>query len=312
MRQPSIYFSDFFLNTVLSGFWSAIKQPRTQAEYFSYLCILCDYAQKDFLSLDESDVTRFFHYMYERYQKGTLSRKTINVRLSCYKSVSRYICEHFVELDFHDPFIRQQRFPVDDTVATCNVPSIAEMDKIMSAAKEDEMFYLIFALAGRAALSATAIISIRTSNIIETENGLSAILYPAKDDFHTDVLVSLPEDVSVLLQSYLRRYGTDRPFLFYNKYGNPLTLKNLDVAVKKYVQKSGVSREYTLKDIRSRAIVELSRASVPDNVIADYTGLTQRRVSAFKRAVEIADTCPAELVNYHLNVSAGHTCRDTD
>lgn len=305
MRKPSQFLSDYFKDDILKDFFQTVGNQRTRAEYFSYICILCDYAEKDFLELDSTDVSRFFQYMYTRYHNGTLARKTMNVRLSCYNSVARFIYDNYPSLDYINPFRNQQRFTVSDDVATCNVPSLAEMDKIMSAAHNDEMYYLILALAGRAALTATAIKSIRIGNIVETDSGTLGIIFPAKDDFHEPDIAVLPTDVSQLLRVYLSHYEyeDERSYLFYNKYKNPLSLRNIDKAVKKYVLKSGVSPEYTLKDIRSRAIVELSRANVPDSVIADYTGLTQKRVSAFKRAVHMSDTCPADLVNYRLNVA---------
>ena len=301
MREPSIYFSDEFKKTIFPEYLSSVKNARTRTEYFRNVCILCDYVKKDFLSLSEEDASSFVSYMTERYHSGTMSRKTINLRISCYSSVSRFISDTYEELGFTNPFRDIIRPEVDDSIPIARIPSMEQMDLIMSASVNHSPFYLILALAGRSALSATNIIRLTTNNLFE-ENGALYVRYESKDHKKEDLVVRLPEDVAALMRRHIESmdHVDAKGHLFYNKHKHPMTLTNLDTGIRKIVKESGVDGDFTIKDIRSRAILDMRSAGAEPVDIAQYTGLSNLRIHSFAKASAMLRECPADLVNYRL------------
>lgn len=301
MREASVYFSDEMNKTILPEFLSRVKNLRTRTEYYSYICILCDNQKKDFLDLTITDAQLFMSYMTARYHNGTLSRKTINVRLSCYSTLSKYIAECYPELSFENPFRDIIRPKVDDSVCASRIPTLTEMDAILSESKNHPPYYVILALASRTALSATNIIRMTKNNLVE-ENGRLFICYESANDKKSDLIVCLPKDVEALLRKHIEELtiSDEKKHLFFNEHKRPMTLTNLDSGVKRIVKACDIENTYTIKDIRSRAILEMKKAGADDQEIARYTGLTNQRIRSFANASGLIGDCPADLVNYQL------------
>lgn len=301
MRKPSVYFSQEMNDVILPGFLSSIKNERTAGEYYSCICLVCDYLGKDFLSITMSDAQEYYNSLLMRYHRGELSRRRVNVQLSCYNTFSQFI--QTIGEDFTNPFAGLNRAKVDDSIPIMRIPTLEEMDRIMSTAAQSRQNYLIFALAGRAALASSKIVRLTRSNVQELDDKVVLCFDSGEDFGKPDAIIVLPEDVAALMRDYLDNVWISRDdgqHLFYNKRGNPLTIKNLDEMVRNVIDHSEVSNNYTLRDIRSRAILELKRAGASDADVQRYTGLANLRVLTFAKANGIIGDCPADLVNYRL------------
>lgn len=299
MRKASPYFSTYFLDTVMSSFLRTFQKPRTASEYFGNVCRICDYIAKDFLELTEDDVEKYFSHLYSRYRDGDLSRKTINVRLSTYNSLSQYICDTFPELNFNSPFKNQKLAEFDSNVSVSSVPSLKEMDIILSAAKDNPMFYLIFSLACRVAMPASRILSINRNNM-HIEGDMVVLSFST--DYGEPFFIKLPSDVSQLLLSYINTHPSldGSGHVFFNKRGRHLTLLNLEVGAKKIFDSCNLAGHYTLNSLKARAIVDMRKAGVQEVDIAKYAGLSASRVSTYKLAASMIVDCPADLVNFKI------------
>lgn len=301
MRAPSPYFSETFYGTIWPRYSSTIRNHRTAAEYFSNICHVCDYLEKDFLSISCEDAYRYADYLNSMYSHEKLSLKTINARIGTCRRMSDFIAQNGIIDGYNAPFSDIKVLPVNDNVSVNNIPSMKEFDAILSAAKDDEQLYLILALAGRAALNASTILRLRQGNIIEKDEHVC--LYLAQTSaFNQDRVIVLPKDVGSLLMEYLENHNFNSTdgHIFFNKHGRPLTLRNLDAAVEKVVRASGIDHRYTIKDFRSRAIIDLKNAGVSHSAIENYTGLSSLRISAFANAAGMVGPCPADLVNFSL------------
>lgn len=303
MRELCSYFSDSF-SDIYKGFSASVRSSRTLDEYTGYLNLLCNFLKKDFLDINDEDAGRYFQYLSSRCANGTLSRHTVGVRLSCYNSIANYIDSIGTVSDYVNPF-RYIRRPeiVCNQVSANKVPSLEELDVVAEAVRDEPMWYLIFSLASRVGMSATDIINIR-SNMIGNKDGRSYIIYPAKTTFEEPRVVTLPEDVDALLRNYmLVVVPNDSGCIFYNKYGNPLTLRNIDSYFERLSKKTTLAKKYTLKDFRTRAVLELADAGASAKTISEYTGLKMDRAQCYVHSTHILnDECPADLVNYRLVV----------
>lgn len=300
--RTCLYYSESFLQ-IFKEYLAGIHNSRTAYEYQGYVILLCNYCEKDFLDIAREDVISFFHYMEGKRQNGTLSGKTVCVRLSCYRTLALYIQQNHQELEYKNPFLDIKKPDINDEIRVINMPSMEELDVVMSIAKETPMYYCILALATRTALSASNIVRLtfRNIKIIEEQTVLQISQGTKRKE---DFFVRLPEDVEIILNDYINMLDTEiidrEGHLFYNKYKHALTIKNLDDGIARILKKSGLEKKYTMKDFRTRAVLEYAKAGATEHEIADYTGLGELRIRSFYRAANKVADCPANLVNYSL------------
>jgi len=301
LRKPSSYFSKEFMERIVPLYIDTFENGRTANEYFSYVCLLCDYLEKDFLEITELDAQKYYNYLITKYHEEQITRKTINVRFASYKRLARFICETDLLSGYKNPFYRIKKVPVDDAVSSVHVVPWSDLDMIMTAAEDSDMMYLILALAGRCCFSLTEITKLKTS-MLTIDGDRVYVSFPQKDDYSGMCVRLLPADVSKLMIDYLKtaiiysEYG----YIFYNQHKNPITARNVDAAVEKIVRKSGVKKQYTIKDFRTRCAIDMKLAGVSDGDIADYMNIGERRIGDYARATQFARQCPADLVNYSL------------
>ena len=296
------YYSDVF-KKILSEYLSQVRNDRTAYEYEGYLMLLCNYCKKDFLDIKEADTRSFFNFMESKRQDGTLSGKTICVRLSCYRALTRYIQKEYDHLELQNAFESIKRPDVSDEISKINIPTMEELDQVLSAAKKEPMYYCILALATRLALSATNILKLTTHNI-QVINDRVVLQISQESKRKEEFFVKLPEDVVLILSDYMDTLGEDQldaaGHLFYNRHGHPMTLKNLDDGITRILKRSGLIKKYTMKDFRTRAVLEYANAGATEHEIIDHTGLGELRIRSFYRAAGTLRECPADLVNYRL------------
>ncbi len=287
-------------STYIEPFLSTLRAERTKIEYVGYIRILCEYVCKDFMEITLEDAHRTFHNWKERIRSGELSKKTVCVRLSCYNSLARYI-ESVEGDEYRNPFEHIERPEVADKINPLNVPTLEEMDRIMSAASSDTMAFLIFALVSRCAISATNITRITKDSVIN-EGGRVGLIFSETAVYKSDNVVMLPDDVATLFMSYIQLPGfrDKEGHIFYNKHNRPLTIKNLDTLASKYIGMAGY--KYTLKDLRSLAIIEMANAGVSEADIMRYVNIGPMRTRQFYEATSVYNECPANAVNYRLVV----------
>lgn len=296
------YYSEVF-SDILADYLSQVRNSRTAYEYEGYVMLLCNYCKKDFLDIREEDARSFFNYMESKRENGSLSGKTICVRLSCYRAITRYIQKEYEDLALHNAFASIKRPNVSDEICKINIPSMEELDLVLSAAKAEPVYYCILALATRLALSATNIIKLTTHNIQVIDNRV-VLQISQESKRKEEFFVRLPEDVAMILSDYMDTLSEEQldaaGHLFYNRHGHPMTLKNLDDGITRIIKRSGLIKKYTMKDFRTRAVLEYANAGATEHEIVDHTGLGELRIRSFYRAVGALRECPADLVNYRL------------
>lgn len=287
-------FKQYFYN------YSAGKNNNTRNEYVSYINMLCEYSGKDFLDITTEDAQNYLNYMNNKRSDGKLTRKTITVRLACYNTMAQYIDDKADE--YSNPFSKLSRPTVKDEFDPNRIPTMSDLDKLMGEAKKDPQDFLILSLASRVGLSATSILHLTTKSIILDGEDVFLHFEP-KDDFSRDSYIKLPEDVKEVLKLYIASKNLnleEKSSLFKNRWGNPLSIQNVDQLVKRLTSKCGLE-EYTLKDFRNRAILEMANAGASKEQLEDYTGLKAMRLEKFfLNKSLVSGTCPAELVNYRI------------
>lgn len=300
------YYSDKF-KQILSDYKQTLRAERTFVEYTRITALICNFLKKDFLDIDESDAEKYFNTIKASIRTGEVTRKTVGMRLSCCNSISKFIEKQYEEIVYDNPFKGISRPETNACISPTSIPSIEELDAIMTQAKkEGDAVFLIMALATRMSLSSTAIVKLTKNDILE-ENGLH---YLKTEPVSTKPanLIMVPSDVDTILTHYISLMETDSEgHLFFNKYNNPLTIRNLDTITKRVVKASGVTTQYTIKDLRKRGVLELAKTIKNNNdkaKVAEYVGIKANRLNDYINAASyISNSCPPNLTNYRLKTS---------
>lgn len=278
-----------------------IRAERTKVEYRRNVAMLCNYLKKDFLDISEDDASSFLSYMAKRVSDGELTKETYNVRKACFNVIAQYIVDEHPEEGFENPFSWHMPYKVVEGIRVKAIPSLSDADKLLEESRENKMYYLIFSMVLRMALTSSEIISLKKDRIQLVDGGLCVVFTNANGSISRAIRV--PEDVEELLLDYLKSWHSADDYLFHNKYKNPLTLRNLDTAVKKYATKAGVS--FTLQELRTRTILDMTQSAKEQGkdlkTVGDYVGIKELRLSSFANAsMSLGRETPATFTNIRL------------
>lgn len=301
MRRASAFLKEDTLD-IINRFIDTYKNKRTGEEYFSYICLLCDYLKKDYFDIQKNDAAVFFEHLNNRFYNGSISIYTIRVRLNCYNSFTQFIQNNYPQMEYRNPFYGMKLPDVNTKVDARRIPSMYEMDEIIGKAKEESyMVYLIVALALRVGLTASRIASLSKKNIV-SENGAYYLFYPNKYDSTQDKYIKLPSDVSDVLIPYIESQDLCDSYghIFYNRLKKPVTVRNIDSYINQVISKSNVAGKYTIKDFRNRGILDMIDSGADVDAISEYVGISKLWVGRFAESTGVIGECPADLVNYRL------------
>ena len=309
MRKASEFMSEYFVSEIWPHYEKYAlavekKKPRTVELYWGHICNLCDDCHMDFLDIGELEADKYLTKLYELRERNKITSYTIKNKLIAFKILGNYIQNNYMEeTSYYNPYSAIKVPLTDDSINANNVPSIAELDQIMSAAKKYPVYFVILTLASRVGLTAKEIIGL-TKDHLQNHDGI-LVLVRRTSDSETNSYIPLPEDVSSILMDYIDNltFSDQEGHLFYNKYNNAITIKNIDVNIRKIVKDSSVPRLYSLKDFRTRAILDMLHAGATVEQVNDYTGLKPLRLHNYNSSKELISDCPAALVNYQLKTT---------
>lgn len=291
MRKPSEYMSDMFVNEYFPAFCETVKAERTKAEYFSALCLYCDFMQKDFCEQTMDDAHRYSTYLSTRIVNGSFAKTTFVTRISCFRKVEEFIRDLYGEEICNKCWAKIQMPALDSSIAEDKIPSPSDIDELLDLSRsEGMMWYVIISLVLKCALTASEIVHLKKENIIREKEDVYVFLPSKKGgnlNFQEKRYLKMPEDMKELFLSYLATLPEESQYYFYNKSGRPLSIKNIDDALKRMY--TGKNKKYTIKDIRTRGILEMISGSDNPAAVSEYVGLSQLRMRSFVEAAGLLD-----------------------
>lgn len=304
MRSPSQYMSDFFINDIWPVYASRLTNKRTKENYFNIVCAFCDYIENDFLDVTVSQAKDYFDSI-QKYipNKKKISNNTIQCRLSTLRSLSSFIVENKDKLKIPDEYINVFLYidvpEVDEYIRKEDIPSIKELNKLLQVVSDDNnlMMHLILAMVIRCAFTASEICKMRVSQIIEDSDNRIAVVFKEKDK---ERFVKLPEDVVTLLLNYRKQIPLSADHMFYNKKNFVLKVRNLESLVRKYVKMAGLSKEFTIQDIRKAAVCYMKASGADDVSISKMIGVEGRWMYRYDRVIEELDLQPVDLAKIRI------------
>lgn len=290
MRKPSEYMTEYFIEDIFPAFSNTIKAERTKVEYFSAICLYCDFMQKDFLEQTMNDALDYTMSLTAKISDGKFSKTTLVTRISCYRKLEEFIRDFYGEDMCKRCWAKIQMPSLDSSISKDRIPSVEDIDILLDNAKsEGFMWYVIISLVVKCALTASELVNIRRDNFIN-EHGEVYIYLADKGrpvNFQEKRYMKMPKDMRDLFLSYIVTVPKDSDVIFFNNAGRPLTLKNIDDALKRMY--AGYKKKYTIKDIRSRGILEMLASTDDPQAVGEYVGLSQLRMKSFVEAAGLVD-----------------------
>lgn len=254
------YFSNRF-SEILSRYLLTFEHQNTAREVLSCARSACRFAEKDFLEFTRKDADDYFNDMLKR----RLSSSTIRVRRSRLSGIVRYVNEELKPwerqcVDYFDmiSFDKPEDYELSMDIVKDYISEDTYSDMVRAA---DDLGFvaapLIFGLSYYAALSASEICGLRYDHISHDEGG-RCLVYVYDESFHTERTVALDDKIGNMLESYVSLPQKKlSAFLFVNKFGNPITLRNISYAFSKCCRACGLGNRYSFKDLRSSSVIRM-------------------------------------------------------
>ena len=282
--MTSDFLSERFLN-IFEEFSHTLKGIRTRRDYLTYCRQICSYAQKDFFLLNREDAKGWLNSLIS---SGKFKTGTIATKISALTSVSSFLLEKglITYNVFEDLYVERP----DTYLKLSDIPSLEELDTLLAAVKDNDVLFAILSLIIRVGLTASEAVRIRCDDLALFPNG-SAKLTIHKGKYARTVMI--PSDVVEILASRLK--GGD--YIFYNQYGNPLRLNNLQTALKKAEVAAGMERFWTLQEIRHAALLFMLKSGAAQEDVAVHAGVDGRWMFRYNK---VMDEYPVVLADYQF------------
>lgn len=281
------YLSPLFDHEIWPLFAKTLNTQKSKSDYYALLKDTSSYLKKDFLLIGEADAQSYFNHLLMLVSNGKQSLKTVKVKLARLKSVSNFVLRHSYLFELQqtyvrNPFLRVSLPQTEDYLTKRNVPDIDELNDILHRAEKNTQLYLILCLMIRCGISAGEVCTLKYEDFIQDKNGNVGIEYCYRN---VKRYIKLPEDILTLIQEYIGDAEiAHSAYLFHNKRGNPLRIRDLERLYLKYLP-AEEEPHYTLSDIRNGAAAYMLVCGASPSEVARYIGIAPEWMRRFDKII---------------------------
>lgn len=269
-------YTELFLKTIWPAFCQKLKTDDSRNNYKYILDDFMRFTGMSFELCDASQAKAYDEYLVKlEVSEGEtrIKHSTHVARISCLRSIADFILKCNFVPGYDNPFNHIVVKGVEQTIEYQDMPTIEDMEILFQASKNTPMDFLIFLLAGKCGLSTSQICSLKMTDLTMNEDNKLSGLTIRKGKYSHVIL--LPDDVLSALHTYL---NTKEPSesLFVNKRHNPLSERDLQRMLKKYLSSLGdrlYKKNFTISELRHAAVKYMKIGGATDSEIADYTGI---------------------------------------
>lgn len=270
---------DFIDPALWKLFEEKFKSDTTAASYRSDLGEFCRFCGKNFESVTKDDVERYYKWMKQRIEKGSIRPLTVTKKFRELHSLAQFIAEQKEEREDEgicfskDYFSLYLKHMEKERELAHSVP-IQHMDRLLDAASSNTMQYTILVLLYRAGLTSTEIMRLKKDDLCEYESGGIAIIPDRQEPCY------LPADVWNLLLRWMGE-REERSALFYNRNGNMLNTMYISRMMKKLCFQAGVPN-YSAESVRNCCAFNLFSYGASAEQVAAQMGRTSQQINRYK------------------------------
>lgn len=285
--SPSRVLSEEFV-LLWKKFSPSLKTLKTRYEYLMDVNRLCEFSNSDFICLSSNQVQEYFKMLS---QKG-LTVKTIQGKLSCFKSISKFI-EQNIDREWENPFSSIHVESFSEFLNPNSVPTLKELDIIMEQAKNDNRLYLIFSLILRCGLSASEVSRLHAEMF--QLDGMNRMFLSISSGNKTR-RIKIPKDVANVFIKYTEIENIFSGPLLYNKKKKPLSYHALCDMVRECMHTSGFN--YTMQDLRNVSMAHMLKGGATTKEVADYAGISERWLYRYQEVLEELDVSACDYQHF--------------
>lgn len=268
----------------------------SQKTYRQAIEEVCRFTCKDFRLISEEDAYMYYKELMRKLELKQIKKTTIRPKLVILNRFALFIQENFDD-EFTNVFKDLDMPSVEEKVDAERIPSWEELDAVLAAARAySDTLFLICVMVAKMGIIPTKLLQLKRSDLfLDAEQPYIHIVGAYRKNGNHIVL---PADIHEMLTKYLDTMviGPD-DVLFYNSKGKPLTLRVLDWQLEKAQSIAGVEHPYTLRSIKSVAVVSMLSSGVALGDVCDYTGLSARRAALYTKVYN--KPCPADLTHIY-------------
>ncbi|MGN0317699.1 MAG: tyrosine-type recombinase/integrase [Lachnospira sp.] len=297
-------------NEFTDKIWIYFQSNLTEKTMSEYWKIMRDYDRivgKDLLSLTNKDAKKYYDSLIERINSGKLQYSTASMRLSVVRSVSEFICKYDERHGIkYENFFKEFSLPEPDkTLKQEDIPTLKEIDNIyrIIKANHDTTALLIVSLGIKCGLTSKEISMIKRTHVFEeSKNNLclriedSTRANAKSTRSNTVRIIKLPKDVSKVMDTFLssddKLYDTNQSYIFINRHGTNMKVRDIERLIKKYMdialEKRKISKTFTMQDLRHAAFAYMLIGGAGKEKVAYYGGISTKWMSRYDKLVSSA------------------------
>ncbi len=273
----SIYASEQLKQVIWSDFIKHFKNKNSTISYQSDIDEYMNYIQKDFLLQTNKDAQKFYNYLEQKINEGTIKPSTVAKKIRELHSLSDFICKNRTNYDLPETFT-DVFHPYLDSLAKLekyakSIP-VEHIDRILKAAQQDLMAYCILTLLYRVGLASTEVIELKVEHFEAYDNGVYAFIPKRKSPCY------IPEDVYSILEQYMKS-RQEHEYLFYNSRNNKLNIMYISRLNKKYTKLAGVP-SYSAEALRNSCAFTMFAYNANAEQVAKQMGVTPTMIRRYQ------------------------------
>lgn len=272
-------------------FSKSLKRVSTKRDYENTINRFLNYNGSDFVDATHDEITNYIDFMIGKKMKVT----SIYNQISILSSFATYIINNgLCDTYFVNHFLTVERPFIDTYIRPNRIPTIKELNQLLTAAKDKAEYYVIISLAAKLGLTDEEIYNLNIGDFIVDKNGNKFICINKKTSVRN---VPLPEDIALILNKYfLDKDTVDKTSpVFLSSRGTRLSARTIRYNIIKINEKAGISDPYTLQDLRNFAAAIMLKSGADEVDVANTLGIGLRWIQRYDRAIEKLDTSPVDL-----------------
>lgn len=262
---------------IWNDFAQNLKSEQSRKEYRHAVEEITNYLGKPFLEITALDSQSYFNQL----QTTNMKRSTILVRQAKLRSFSNFLLKNtaIYHLDYtFNPFIRINFLPEQQKyIEPKHVPSIEEMNDLLSRSTRNIEIFLILSLIIKCGLSVSELSRIQMQDFYLDQNNFPYLKVHAR---RKDRNIKITEDLVDILNDYFH-YAKPTEYLFENRNGNQLRIRDFE----RHFQKAFPDSSYTLSDIRNGSISSMLSQGIPEKVVAEYLGIRPNWLRRYEKEI---------------------------
>lgn len=229
-----------------------LADSKDLASYLSFLKLQCDHK-----ILNESSCYVLFMELRSFFDVAS------NLQVLSGESLFNHI-----QNPFHWPYGNQIE----------SIPSLKDLDTLISLTQSNLFLYLAILLAFRMTLPISEIVELRRSDIVQNEKDGRYYLITQRyiDDMREEAYLLIPEDVIAIIEKSINTATDDaNPYLIRSPRRRAVTIRSLQHTLK--VVQQDTSLNITFSKLRILGIYCMIASQVPFDSLCAYTGLSPQR-----------------------------------